>query len=50
MEGDVILKVLPEVNSVADLRAAIDSQAVGSKIDVVLDRHGSTITVGVLPG
>lgn len=47
--GDVILKVAgSETNSVADLRSIVDSQAVGAKIEVVIDRGGQTRTVTVL--
>lgn len=47
-EGDIILKVAGiATNSVAELRAAIDAQAVGSKVDVVISRDGQTSTVKV---
>lgn len=45
-EGDVILKIdAMEINSVADLRAALDSLPVGSKVAVVIMRNGETLTV-----
>lgn len=48
MEGDIILKVAGvEVNSVADLRGAVDAQAVGSKIDLVILRGGKQHTASV---
>ncbi|EAX48392.1 peptidase S1 and S6, chymotrypsin/Hap [Thermosinus carboxydivorans Nor1] len=48
-EGDVILKVAgAEVNSVADLRAVLDNQAVGSRVDVVILRGDQTRTISVL--
>lgn len=48
-EGDIVLKVAgQETNSVADLRSAIDTQAVGSKVEVVYSRNGQTGTVGVV--
>lgn len=47
-EGDVILKVAGvETNSVAELRAAIDAQPVGSKRDVIFTRNGKTMTIKV---
>jgi serine protease Do len=48
-EGDVILKVAgAETNSVAELRVVLDSQQVGSKVDVVIKRNNDTKTIGVL--
>lgn len=48
-KGDVILKVAgTETNSVADLRAAIDAQAVGASVDVVFLRNGQQQTVTVV--
>lgn len=48
-EGDIILSVAgAETNSVADLRATLDAQAVGSKVDVVIIRNGQNRTVTVL--
>lgn len=48
-EGDVILSVGGvEINSVPDLRDALDAQAVGGKVDVVIDRNGQNRTVSVL--
>jgi len=48
-EKDIILKVAgTEINSVADLRGAVDSQAVGSKVDVLIIRGGQEQTVSVL--
>ncbi|HEY3424534.1 MAG TPA: trypsin-like peptidase domain-containing protein [Negativicutes bacterium] len=48
-EGDIILKVAGiETNSVADLRAAIDSQAVGSQVEVAIVRGGNPQTVSVV--
>lgn len=47
--GDIILKVAGvDINSVADLRGAVDGQAVGSKIDVLIIRGGNQKTVSVL--
>lgn len=49
MEGDIILKVAgTEINSVADLRGAVDAQAVGSKINVLIVRGGNQKDVSVL--
>ena len=48
-EGDIILKVAgTDTNSVADLRGAVDAQAVGSKVDVVIIRAGQEQAVSVL--
>lgn len=48
-KGDVILKIAgAETNSVADLRAALDNQPVGSQVEVVYDRNGQTGSVSVL--
>jgi serine protease Do len=48
-EGDVILKVAgSEIDSIADLRAVIDAQPVGSQVDVVLRRGSQTITRQVI--
>jgi serine protease Do len=48
-EGDIILKVAGrDTNSVADLRALLDAQPVGGRIDVVISRGGQTSTVSVL--
>ena len=48
-EGDVILKVAnTETNRVADLRGAVDAQAVGDKVDVLIIRGGKEQTVSVL--
>lgn len=48
-EGDIILKVgNDETNSVADLRATMDSHPVGSKVDVVIIRNGNTQTIKIL--
>ncbi|XEQ92864.1 Putative serine protease HtrA [Sporomusa carbonis] len=45
-EGDIIVKINGvDVNSVADLRSALDSIPVGSKVDVVIIRNGRTLTV-----
>lgn len=47
-EGDIILKVAGvETNSVADLRATVDAQPVGSTREVVILRNNRTITVNV---
>lgn len=49
MEGDIILKVAgTDINSVADLRGAVDSQAVGSKVDVMIIRGGNQKNISVL--
>ncbi|MBC8016030.1 MAG: trypsin-like peptidase domain-containing protein, partial [Sporomusaceae bacterium] len=48
-EGDIILKVAGmEINSVADLRGAVDAQAVGGKVDVLIIRGDKEQTVSVL--
>ncbi|CQR71064.1 Putative serine protease HtrA [Sporomusa ovata DSM 2662] len=48
-EGDVILKVAgAETNSVAELRAVLDSQQVGSTVEVVLKRNDQRETINVL--
>lgn len=48
-EGDIVYKVAgTETNSVADLRAAVDAQPIGSKAEVVIGRNGKTQTVSVL--
>jgi serine protease Do len=48
-EGDVILKIGDtEVNSVADLRGAVDEQAVGNTVSVTILRKGNQQTVNVL--
>jgi serine protease Do len=47
--GDIILRVAGiETNSVADLRAAIDAQAVGSNVEVTFTRNGQQQKVNVL--
>lgn len=44
--GDVILKINgTDINSVADLRGALDSLPVGTKVAVVIMRNGKTFTV-----
>ena len=48
-EGDIIIKVAgTDINSVADLRGAVDAQTVGSKVDVVIIRGGKEQTTSVL--
>lgn len=48
-EGDIILKVAGiEINSVADLRGAVDAQTVGGKVDVLIVRGGNQQTISVL--
>jgi serine protease Do len=48
-EGDVILKIAEtEINSVADLRSAVDAQAVGSTVSVTIARKGQQQVVSVL--
>ncbi|MDF2571520.1 MAG: htrA 1 [Sporomusa sp.] len=45
-EGDIIVKVSgADINSVADLRTALDNIPVGSKVDVVIIRNGKTLSV-----
>lgn len=45
-EGDIILKVNgAEVNSVADLRTALDNIPVGSQVDLLISRDGRKLTV-----
>jgi serine protease Do len=47
-EGDIILKVAgTDINSVAELRATVDAQTVGGRIDVVISRNGQTSTVKI---
>ena len=49
LEGDIILKVAgTDINSVADLRGAVDAQAVGSKVDVLIVRDGNQKNISVL--
>ena len=49
LEGDIILKVAgTDINSVADLRGAVDAQAVGSKVDVLIVRGGNQKNISVL--
>lgn len=48
-EGDIILKVAgAEFNKVSDLRGAVDAQAVGSTVDVLIIRGGKEQTISVL--
>jgi len=48
-EGDIILKVAEtETNRVADLRGAVDAQAAGDRVDVLIIRGGNQQTVSVL--
>lgn len=48
-EGDIIIKVAgTDINSVADLRGAVDAQAVGSKVDVLINRGGKEQMISVL--
>ncbi|MDR3566286.1 MAG: trypsin-like peptidase domain-containing protein [Negativicutes bacterium] len=48
-EGDIILKVAgTETNSVADLRAIVENQPVGSRVEVIFIRGGQTRTVTVI--
>ncbi|MDR3588072.1 MAG: trypsin-like peptidase domain-containing protein [Negativicutes bacterium] len=48
-EGDVILKVAgADINSVADLRAVVENQPVGSRVEVVISRGGQTRAVSVV--
>lgn len=48
-EGDVIISVAgTATNSVADLRSVVESQSVGARVDVVIQRNGRTITVPVV--
>ncbi len=47
-QGDVILKVAgTDTNTVADLRSVTDAQAVGSSVEVVIQRNDKTMTVTV---
>jgi len=47
--GDIILKVAgAETNSVAELRAVLDAQAIGSRVEVEFVRNGRNRTVSVL--
>ncbi|MBP1765450.1 MAG: hypothetical protein H6Q65_2508 [Firmicutes bacterium] len=47
--GDIILSVAgTATNSVADLRAVLDGQAIGSRVDVEILRNGNSRTVSVL--
>lgn len=48
-EGDIILKVAgAETNSVAELRAVLDTQQVGGKVEVVIQRNDQKQTINVL--
>lgn len=48
-EGDIILSVAgTATNSVADLRSVVESQSVGAKVDVVIQRNGRNATVSVV--
>lgn len=48
-EGDIILKVAgAEINRVADLRGAVEVQAVGGTVNVLIIRGGKEQTVSVL--
>lgn len=48
-EGDIILKVAgTETNSVADLRAAVDAQAVGSQVQVLYTRNQKQATANIM--
>lgn len=48
-EGDIILKVAGvATNSVAELRSSLDTQPVGSKVEVVYIRDGQTSSISVL--
>ncbi|SMD10428.1 S1C family serine protease [Sporomusa malonica] len=48
-EGDIILKVAgAETNSVAELRAVLDTQQVGGHVDVIIKRNGQNQTINVL--
>lgn len=48
-EGDIILKIGDvDINSVADLRGAVDAQAVGSTVSVSIIRKGNQYNVNVL--
>lgn len=48
-EGDIILKVAgQETNSVAELRSVLDTQAVGSRVNVDILRNGQPQTIAVL--
>ncbi len=45
-EGDIIAKVNgTEIKGIADLRTALDSIAIGSKVEIVIIRNGKTLTV-----
>lgn len=46
--GDIILKIAgTEIKGVADLREALDSQAVGSKAEVLIERDGKQQTLRI---
>ncbi len=48
-EGDIILKIGgTDVNSVADLRSAVDAQTVGGKVEVIVLRKGKQLVASVL--
>jgi len=48
-EGDIILKVAgTDIDSIADLRGAVDAQSVGSKVDVLIIRGEKQYTISVL--
>ena len=48
-DGDVILSLAgSEINSIADLRAILDTQPVGSRIEAKISRTGQHLTVSIL--
>ncbi len=48
-EGDLILAIAgKETNTVADLRAVVDAQPIGSRVDVAINRNGQAATRSVL--
>ncbi len=48
-QGDIIVKIAgTDINSVAELRAVLDGQAIGSRVDVEIVRNGKNRTIPVL--
>jgi serine protease Do len=50
-KGDIMLKFAgTDINSASDLQGAKDSQSVGSKVDIVIQRGGQTLTLPIVLG
>jgi serine protease Do len=51
LKGDLILKFAgADINTGSDLQAAKDSQSVGSKVDIVIQRGNNTLTLPIVLG